>query len=184
MVLQIEPSGPTDRSEVGLLGCVLRARSQQWSCGPSLGPEVHIDPAHLAFAHLHKAQAGAVVGPGPAAPNASSDLVGDGPGGRLGEDTGLGDPCLGTIADRVDAREGRGEGERVHLYPPVLSEPGLHQHIWHLVHRDADEQVIRLVMVLEMRNLVGGIDAVDATMLGVLDAPRRHRSLYRLRGLR
>ena len=48
------------------------------------------------------------------------------------------------------------------------------------MHRDADEQVIRLVMVLEMRNLVGGIDAIDEMTLRVLDAPRRHRSHYNL----
>src|SRR4029453_478570 len=93
-MLQVEPPGATDCSEFGLLGGVLRARAQQWSFGPSLGPEVHVDPTHLAIAHLHEAQAGAVIGPGPAAPAAGSDLVGDGPGSRLGEDPGLGNPGL------------------------------------------------------------------------------------------
>ena len=71
---------------------------------------MHIDSTHLAVAHFYEAQAGAVVGPGAAAANAGGDLVGDGPGGRLGEDTGLGDPSLGTITERIErqGRESRG----------------------------------------------------------------------------
>ena len=103
MVLDVEPSGATDRSKLGLLGGVLRARSQQRSCGPALGPEAHVNSADRAVAHFHKAQTGAVVRPGPGAPDTGSDLLGDGPGGRLGEDTGLGDPGLGTVTERVDA---------------------------------------------------------------------------------
>ena len=48
ILLEVEPPGPTDRSELGLLSDVLRARSQQWSCGLSVGPEVYVDPADLA----------------------------------------------------------------------------------------------------------------------------------------
>ena len=41
-VLEVGPTGRTDRSELGLLGCVLRARSQQRGCRPSLGPDVTV----------------------------------------------------------------------------------------------------------------------------------------------
>jgi hypothetical protein len=84
----------------------------------------------------------------------------------------FGGPGLGTITERVDASERSSEGDRVHLYPPVLGQPGLYQHVGRLVHRDADEQVVRLVMVLEMRHLAGRVDAVDASALGELDAPQ------------
>ena len=106
VVLEVEPPGATDCSEFGLLSRVARAGSQQRSRRPTLGAEVHVDPAHLAVAHFHKAQTGAVIRPGAAAPDAGSYLVGDGPGGRLGEDAGLGDPGLGTITECVDARKG------------------------------------------------------------------------------
>ena len=88
-MLEVEPPGPPDRSELGLLGSVLGAGSEHWSCGPAVGSEVHVNPAHLAVTHFHKAQAGAVVRPRPAAPDAGSDPVGDGPGRRLGETPAL-----------------------------------------------------------------------------------------------
>ena len=57
-MLEVEPPGPPDRSELGLLGGVLGAGSEHWSCGPAVGSEVHVNPAHLAVTHFHKAQAG------------------------------------------------------------------------------------------------------------------------------
>jgi hypothetical protein len=39
-------------------------------------------------------------------------------------------------------------------------------------------------MVLEMRHLARGVDAIDPTTPGVLDAPRRHGPLHRRRRLR
>jgi len=41
-VLEVEPPGPPDRSELGLLGGVLGAGSEHWSCGPAVGPEVQL----------------------------------------------------------------------------------------------------------------------------------------------
>jgi hypothetical protein len=100
-VLEVEPPGPTGLAELGLLGGVLHARSKQRGRRPRLGAEAHTNSADLTVTHFYKAQAGALVRPEPAAANASRDLVGNGPGRRLGENTGLQDPCLGTVAERV-----------------------------------------------------------------------------------
>ena len=147
--------------------------------GPTFGMEVHVDAADLSVAELQEAEPGS---PGCAvtdAPDAARDPIGDDVGVALRERTGLRGAGLGAVAEGVHPGERRPQRAPVHLDPAVLGQAGLDEDVGYLVHRNADEQVVRLVVVLEVCDPCAGVDPVDPVSLRVRDPAFRHRLLER-----
>ncbi len=92
------------------------------------------------------------------ASDAANDAVRDDVGRALGEGAGLRDPGLGAVADAYTPAFGVCSVTGSTATHPSRRQARLSKHVGHLVGRDPDEQVVRLVVVLELRDPRVGVN--------------------------
>src|SRR3954452_25294563 len=139
-----EPTTPAGAAELRLFGRVLERTRAEGAGRRRATEEVDVDARDGAVTDLEVARCNALVRlRRRAATEAFDQHVGDGARLAFGEHAGARHWRARDVTHRIDVGELRGEGRGVDGDPPVVGEPGRHDHGGRGVHRDAEEEVVR-----------------------------------------